>query len=61
MSTGHDGSLRVWDLRKYRCVSDMAIHLRKYDEGALCLALGGEGQLAVGGADGSIKLLQQGE
>ena len=59
LSTGHDGSLRVWDLRKYRCVSDMVIHLKKYDEGALCLALG-EGQLAVGGADGSIKLLHQG-
>lgn len=39
----------------------MVIHLKKYDEGALCLSLGGEGQLAVGGADGSIKLLHQGE
>ena len=61
LSTGHDGSLRVWDLRKYRCISDTVIHLKKYDEGALCLSLSGDGQLAVGGADGSIKLLQQGE
>jgi len=61
LSTSHDGSLRVWDLRKYRCVSDTVIHLKKYDEGALCLSLSGDGQLAVGGADGSIKLLQQGE
>ena len=61
LSTSHDGSLRVWDLRKYRCVSDTVVHLKKYDEGALCLSVSGDNQLAVGGADGSIKLLQQGE
>ena len=61
LSTGHDGSLRIWDLRKYRCVSDMVLHLKKYDEGALCISSSGEGQMAVGGADGCIKLLHQGE
>ena len=60
LSTGHDGNLRVWDLRKYKCVSDMTVHIRKYDEGALCLSLGG-GALMVGGADGALKLFQQGE
>ena len=39
----------------------MVLHLKKYDEGALCISSSGEGQMAVGGADGSIKLLQQGE
>ena len=58
---GHDGSLRVWDLRKYRCVSDVVVQGKKYDEGALCLSLGRDGQLAVGGADGSIKWLLPGE
>lgn len=43
LSTGHDGSLRVWDLRKYRCISDTVIHLKKYDEGALCMSLSSDG------------------
>ena len=60
LSTGHDGNLRVWDLRKYKCVSDISVHVRKYDEGALCLSLGPEGMLAVGGADGLVKLFHQG-
>lgn len=51
----------MWDLRKYKCVSDMPVHIKKYDEGALCLALGADGTLAVGGADGLVKLFQQGE
>lgn len=60
LSGSHDGNLRVWDLRKYKCVSDLPIHLRKYDEGVLCLALQ-ENVLAVGGADGLVKVYQQGE
>jgi WD40 repeat protein len=58
LSTGHDGNLRTWDLRKYKCTTDLPVHVRKYDEGALCLAVGAEGQVAVGGADGCVKWLQ---
>jgi WD40 repeat protein len=61
VSCGHDGNLRFWDLRKYKCISDVAVHVRKYDEGALCLAENGEGLFAVGGADGLVKLFCQGE
>jgi len=31
MSVSHDGSFRVWDLRKYRCLCDIGVHMRKYD------------------------------
>ena len=37
VSCAHDGNLRFWDLRKYKCISDLTVHLRKYDEGALCI------------------------
>ena len=39
----------------------MTVHIKKFDEGALCLAINHENMLAVGGADGAVKLLQQGE
>ena len=42
-------------------MSDTTIHVRKYDEGALCLAINRDNLLAVGGADGAIKLMTQGE
>ena len=58
ISCGHDGNLRFWDLRKYKCVSDVPVHMKKYDEGALCMTQW-EGWLAVGGADATVKLLQQ--
>jgi len=58
ISCSHDGNIRFWDLRKYKCISDVGVHMRKYDEGALCLGYS-EGTLAVGGADGLVKLLQQ--
>lgn len=60
VSCGHDGNLRFWDLRKYKCVSDVAVHMKKYDESALCLSQSkDEGLLCVGGADGLIKVMQQ--
>lgn len=60
VSCGHDGNLRFWDLRKYKCTSDIPVHTRKYDESALCLAQGREeAVLGVGGADGVVKLLGQ--
>lgn len=60
VSCGHDGNLRFWDLRKYKCVSDVAVHMKKYDEGALCLAQNKEEDLlCVGGADGIVKIIHQ--
>jgi len=59
VSCGHDGNLRFWDLRKYKCVSDVAVHMKKYDESALCLGESlCERILCVGGADGLVKVLQ---
>ena len=40
-------------------MSDVPVHIRKFDEGALCMAMG-EGRLAVGGADGVVKVFHQG-
>jgi len=58
MSCGHDGSFRVWDLKKYRCVNDIAVHMRKYDESALCLAVHKKiNIIAVSGADGGVKFI----
>ncbi len=60
VSCGHDGNLRFWDLRKYKFISDVAVHMKKYDEGALCLAQNKEeDQLCVGGADGLVKIIHQ--
>ena len=41
-------------------MSDYNVHVRKYEEGALCLGEGGEGTVAVGGADGFVKLFARG-
>jgi len=35
----HDGSLKVWDIRNYKVVSEQAsAHQKKFDEGVLCLS-----------------------
>ena len=59
MSCGQDGNLRVWDLRKYKCMSDMNVHIKKYDQGSLCLGESREGLVAVGGADGLVKVFSR--
>jgi len=41
-------------------MSDMNVHVRKYDEGSLCLSEGREGHVAVGGADGLVKVFTRG-
>ena len=38
-TTSHDGSLRSWDTRMFRCINDVNIHRRKYDESILDLKL----------------------
>ena len=59
LSTGHDGSLRSWDLRNFHCLHEITINRKKYDESIFCLAMHpGEEMIAIGGADSVIKILE---
>jgi striatin 1/3/4 len=59
-SSSHDGSLRAWDIRKFKCLSHVPIHCRKYDEAANCLLQHPQDMIiAVGGADGIVKMLYE--
>lgn len=58
MSVGHDGSFRIWDLRQYRCIGDIGIHMKKYDESVLSMDYFSPNLVVVAGADGSFKLIQ---
>jgi WD40 repeat protein len=52
---GHDGDLKVWDLRNASQACEIkGTHARKYEEGVLALAYG-SGGLASAGADGLVK------
>lgn len=34
----HDGSIKIWDLRNYKCVAEVSkAHNRKFDEGVLSI------------------------
>ena len=61
VSGGHDGAVRVWDIRTFQLLYDMAAHRRKYEEGTLALAACPLGNtmplLASGGADSIIKII----
>jgi striatin 1/3/4 len=58
VSTGHDGSLRSWDLRKFHCLHEITLNRKKYDESIFCAAFSrNEEMLAIGGADSIIKIL----
>jgi striatin 1/3/4 len=59
-SSSHDGSVRAWDIRKFKCLSHVPIHCQKYDEAANCLLQHPLDMIiAVGGADGIIKVLYE--
>ena len=61
MITGcHNGSLKVWDVRTYKCVSELKeAHLRKYDEGVMCIATHQSMPFfATGGADSIINIFE---
>lgn len=58
-SSSHDGSVRCWDMRNYKCLTDLPLVRKKYDEGAnVVLYHPTKLLMAVGGADGIVKVLE---
>lgn len=59
-SCSHDGNVRAWDIRKFKCLVDIPTHRKKYDEAANVLLQHPQDMIiAVGGADGIIKMLYE--
>lgn len=59
VSVGHDGSLRVWDIRTFNCNQEMGLAIKKYDESINDVAISNNYQcLASAGANGQIKILR---
>lgn len=57
-SSSHDGIVRLWDMRTFRCLTDVPIHCKKYDEAANTLLIHPTSMvIAVGGADGIVRML----
>ena len=62
-TSGHDGNIRVWDIRTYKCLNDLKVgfsqqaNRKKYDEAIYNIDTV-RGQLMItAGADAVIKLL----
>ena len=61
VSAGHDGSVRIWDIRTFQLLHDVSANRRKFDEGTLAVSVCGQMQLlAAGGADSNVKLFSLG-
>jgi len=59
MTGALDGSLKVWDVRTYKLLSEVKAHDKKYDEGLLCIcAHPGLPFAATGGADSLVKVFE---
>ena len=60
VSGGHDGSVRVWDMRMYRVVQEInKCHERKYDEAVMGIALHPDLPfMATAGADCKINICE---
>ena len=56
---GHDGMMRFWDIRNYKCVQEVQAHQRKYDEALACIEIHPTLPLiASGGADSIVNLFE---
>lgn len=52
-----DGSMRLWDLQTFRCVQELSVHRRKYNDSILDIKIQSGSQLvATAGADSTIRL-----
>ena len=59
LSTGHDGSLRSWDIRNFHCLHEITLNRKKYDESIFSISLHpSQDLIAIGGSDSIIKLLE---
>jgi len=58
-SSSHDGSLRSWDIRKFKLLYDIPAHRKKNDEGCLSISTNLHYQVIITtGADGLIKFFK---
>ena len=52
ISGGHDGVVRVWDLRMHKEVASGTGHTKKYEEAVMCVAVNSKKPMfGSGGAD----------
>ena len=59
LSTGHDGSMRSWDLRNFHCLHEITLNRKKYDESIFGLDMHPTLDLvAIAGSDSVIKILE---
>jgi len=55
----HDGTLRCWDIRKFKLLYEIPAHRKKNDEGCLAIIADTEKKhLVTSGADSLIKIFQ---
>ena len=54
---GHDGNIRVWDIRTYKCLNDVKANRKKYDESIYNIDLCKGKAIVSAGADSIIKLI----
>lgn len=47
-TSGHDGNIRIWDIRTFKCLSDLKANRKKYDESIFNIDLYRGKQLASG-------------
>ena len=58
-TTGCDSSIRMWDLRTLRCISELSVHRMKYDDSIFDVKFDPTADfLCTAGADSSVKIFQ---
>eukprot|EP00002_Diphylleia_rotans_P027272 TRINITY_DN5465_c0_g2_i1.p2 TRINITY_DN5465_c0_g2~~TRINITY_DN5465_c0_g2_i1.p2 ORF type:complete len:102 (+),score=14.77 TRINITY_DN5465_c0_g2_i1:354-659(+) len=59
VTSGHDSSIRFWDIASRECVNEISAHRNKYNEAIHCVAFHSSGTYtASGGADATVKIFQ---